>query len=177
MEGSEQPDSEEHASPAEVRNKVERDRRRTTALTDRGERPGESRVGDVVPGPRRQRPVLAVAGHPPDDEAGVVVEQLGGFEPQPLEDAGAEALDEDVRRGSEAAHDVDPVGMLEVHLDRAAPAVEDRHRQGGGPGPVDPDDVCAEIGEEHGAVGRRSQRRELDDPDSGERTTHVSSSP
>ena len=89
------------------------------AATEVRERAGERDVVDVVAGRVRERAVLAPAGHPPVDQPRVAGEALVGTEPEPLGDAGPEALDERVGLLDQPQHALDAVGVLQVDADRS----------------------------------------------------------
>jgi hypothetical protein len=72
-----------------------------------------------------------------------------------LGDAGPPTLDEHVGPLGEPEHDVRTGRVLQVDDHRALAPVEQvdarvaEHRRGALTGPVDPDDVCAEVGQQH----------------------------
>ena len=69
------PKRQQHAAAAEVADQVERRHRRLAGAADRVQRAGQRDVVDVVAGARRQRAVLAPAGHAAVDEPRVAREQ------------------------------------------------------------------------------------------------------
>ena len=75
-----------------------------------------------------QRPFLPEAGHRQVDDARVEVGNHFVAEPEALDDAGPEALHEDVRLGCELAHDRHALGGFQVHHDAALAEVGDDER-------------------------------------------------
>ena len=167
-------EGQQHPAPAEVGHQVERRGRRLAGAADVGEGARHRRVGDVVAGLGRVRPLLPPPGHAAVDEARVAVEARRRPDAQPFGHAGPEPLDQHVGLGREAQHDLDPVGVLEVDRDRAATPVQHVEAVEARPtsGPVDPHDVGAEIGEHHRRERRRPDARQLDDPHAVERPAH-----
>ncbi len=108
-----------------------------------------------MPGCVGERALLAPARHAPVDEGRVEREARVGPEPEPLGDSGPVALDEDVGARDEGARRLEAVGVLEVEHDRGAAATQQvrlrghRHGLGLRPRPVEPDDVGAQVGEQH----------------------------
>jgi len=90
-------------------------------------------------------------------------------ETQPLGDARPEPLHQHVSGLGQAQQRVEPGGVLEVQADRPpAPAQRvDRRagRRAAAFGPLYPQHVSAEVGQNHTAEWRRRQARDLDDPD------------
>ena len=100
------PEREEQSPAAEVGDQVQRRRRRTARpVRCAAERAGDGDVVDVVPGARRQRALLAPAGHPAVDERRVAGEAVLRPDAEPLGDAGTEALDEDVGPADQVEHE------------------------------------------------------------------------
>lgn len=165
-EGGQHPEGEQQPAAAEVAEQVRRGKRGSPALTDRVQCARERDVVDVVPRGLGQRAVLAPAGHPAVDQAGVALQAGVRAEPEPLHDAGPEALDEHVGAVGESQHRVACGGVLEVGGHRGPAAAQQHLGIGGGelPGPVDADDVGAEVGQQHAGEGRRRQAGELQHP-------------
>ena len=92
---------------------------------------------------------------------------------QSLGDTGPVALEEHVGLLDEREGRRETVGMLEVEGDGGAAAAQQvglgRQRDGQRAltGPVDSDDVGAEVGEQHRREGRGADAGELDDADAG----------
>ena len=168
---------------------------RMSGRTSEREDAGQRHIVEVVTRAQRERAVLAVAGDAADDELRVERTERIDAEPEPLEDAGAEALDQDVGPHEELAEEFEPFGRLEVEPE-ALFAPVDRGEEGAvaggvvvGPrripacvisavGALNLDDTCTEVGEEHGAEGAWEQAREVDDSDAakgvcGETGEHV----
>ena len=82
-----------------------------------GQVPAHGEVVDVVPGPLGVRPVLAVPGGGAVDQAGVARRDGVVADAQPFDDAGAKALDDDVRRVGQGEKGVLALGVLEVEQD------------------------------------------------------------
>ena len=72
--------------------------------------------------------VLAPAGHPAVDQAGVAGQAVVGAEPEPLGDPGPEPLDQGVGLLDQAQHRLPALGMLEVDADRPPAPAERRRR-------------------------------------------------
>ena len=146
---------------------------------------GESHIVEVVAGAQRERAILPVAGDATDDELRIEGAERIDAKPKPLEDAGPEALDQDVGPHEELAKDLQPFGRLEVESEALFAAI-DRGKEGAvasgvvvGPrripacvisavGALNLDDPSAEVGEKHGAEGAWEQAREVDDSDAAE---------
>ena len=168
----EDPDDQEHRAPAEVRPHVQR-RHGLVRGTDRVQGAGQAEVVDVVPGPRRERAVLAPAGHAGVDQARVAGQHLVRPGPEPLQDAGPQALHEDVGAVQQAEQDLAAGRRLQVDGD-ARPAAVDRvvlraDQQRSAAGPVDPDHVRAQLGQQHAGVRGRAEPGEFHDADPGQR--------
>ena len=88
-QGGAHAEGEQHPAAPEVADQVERRDRALSRPADRVEGAGEGDVVDVVAGGRRVGPVLAPAGHPAVDEAGVAGQADVGAETEPLGDARA----------------------------------------------------------------------------------------
>src|SRR5690554_491413 len=94
-------------------------------------------------------PVLAPAGYPAVDQAGVTRKAWLGPYPEPLRDSRPESFKERVTAFDQTKHNLRALGLLKVHGDRAAPPVEDavvRTEFRGGVnlgGPIDADHVRA----------------------------------
>ena len=86
------------------------------------ERAGERDVVDVVAGRVRERTVLTPTGHPPVDQARVVLEARIGTDPEPLGDTGPERIDERVRALDHLQHARDALGVLQVDGHRPSAA-------------------------------------------------------
>ncbi len=132
---------------------------------------GDGDVVHVVPGGLRERTVLAPPGHPAVDQARVAGQALVGSEAEALGGAGAHALDEHVSLGDQVEHRRDRLGVLQVQRDAGPPAVEQVVRAAGEhlpTGPLDPDHVGPEVGQDHAGVRARPDARDLDDLDAPE---------
>jgi hypothetical protein len=140
-------------------------------LADRVQRAGDRDVGDVVPGRLGERPVLAPAGHPPVDQPRVPRLAVGGADAEPFGDPGPVPLEQRVRALGEPQHHLGAPRVLEVHDDALLAAVGDvgHRRRGRGTGPVHPDHLGAEVGEQHRAERARPYPREFYDADPGQR--------
>ena len=128
---------------------------------------------------RGQRAVPAPAGHPGVHQAGIALQAAVRTEPEPLQHARAEALQQHVGAVDQGAHLPALAGVLEVGHDRGAPAQHVVHRAGQlgrrPAGPVHPDHVRAEVGQLHGGVRHRPEPGQLDHPQPGQRAGHPSS--
>ncbi len=126
-----------------------------------------------MPGPLRQRPVLAPAGHPPVDQLRVAGEAGVGPDAEPFGDAGAVPLDEDVGAFDQVEDAVGAALGLEVDEDGALVAVGDVVRrvdaERRAAGPVDAYDIGSEVRQEHGRERPGADPRQLDGTDSCQR--------
>ena len=139
--------------------------------------PAERDVVDVVARGVGHRTVLPPAGHAAVDETRVAGEALVGAEAEALGDAGAEALDQRVRRLHEPQHGLHAVGVLQVDPDRSAVAVEHRHAarveaRSDRLRAVDAHDVRAHVGEQHRRERSGADPDELDDRHTLQRPRH-----
>jgi hypothetical protein len=126
-----------------------------------------------VPGRLAPRPVLAPAGHPAIDQRRVARPAVVGTEAEPLDDARAHALDEHVGALDQIQHGGHRVGLLQVQCDARTTARQHvllARTEGPAAGPLDPDHVGAEVGQDHARVRARADAGDLDDPDPPERT-------
>ena len=141
-----------------------------------GQRAGEGDVVDVVPGGHPVRPVLAPAGHSPEDQLGVARQALVGADTEALHHAWPEAFDQRVGALHEVEQGGGPVGVLEVERDVASPT--QRHvgvrligrRTAHVLGALDADDLGAHVGEQHRREGAGADPGDLDDLVTGEWT-------
>ena len=165
-QGGEHADDEEHRAAAEVGADVER-RDRRLRRPDGVQGAGEPEVVDVVPGAVGERAVLAPAGHPRVDQPRVAGESVVGADAEPLGDARAQPLDQHVGALHQPEDDVAAGRALEVDGDRGAAAVQRvplrGHQLGATAGPVDPDDVGAQLGQQQAGVGGGAETGQLDD--------------
>ena len=117
--------------------------------------------------------VLAPAGHPGVDQPGIAGQHLVGSDAEPLQHAGPQPLDEHVRGIEQAQQHVPPVGRLQVDRDTGPAAVERIlrrvHDQPAATRAVDPDDVGAQLGEQHAGVGSGAQPGQFDDAEARQR--------
>src|SRR5262249_58420200 len=113
---------------------------------------GDGDVPEVVAGGARERPVLAPAGHPAVDEPRVAGQAGVGTEPQAFGRSGAKSLDQHVRLLHEIEDGGYAIGVLEVDRHTGPAAVEQVVVTAGErlpAGPVDPDHVVSEVGQDH----------------------------
>ena len=173
---------QEHAAAAEVADEVERRHRRLAGAPDVGQGPGERDVVDVVSGGMRVGAGLPPSGHASVHQLRVAAEAHVGAETQPLHHAGPEALDQRVGARHEVEQGGDAVGVLEVDRDVATAAPQHvavgrvGRRTAHRAGPLDPDDVGAEIGQEHRRERPGPDARQLDHADAGEGPGHDATS-
>ncbi len=140
------------------------------------ERPGERDVIDVVPGGLRIRSVLPPAGHAPEDELRIVLEQHIGAEAQPLHHARTIAFDQPVGALAKVAQDIAARLALHIDRDRAAAArqhVALRHHPRICTGPLDPDHLGTMIGQHHARERPRPDPGHFDDAQSCKRSGHA----
>ncbi len=114
----------------------------------------------------RERAVLPPAGHPGIDQPRVPLGTDVRTEPEPFRNTRPEPLDQDIGAGGEPEQDVHPGGVLQVEPDGPAAAAQRVGRGKGLPpgpaGPVNPQHVRAQVGQDHAAKRRGRQTRELD---------------
>jgi hypothetical protein len=94
---------------------------------------------------------------------------------QPVGDPWAEALDHHVGGGDEASRDRPIVVVGQIEGDAALAPLEECVHRIDPPGParrVDPDDIRAEVRQDHGDRGAGQPMAEVDDPDTLERSIH-----
>lgn len=151
---------EEHATPAEVADVVEWDRWWEVGAADGVERSCQRDVVDVVPGHARPGAVLAPAGHPPVDQARVPPEALVRSQSLTARPRPAGTL-RPARRNPSTSRATTSMPAPILQVDGDGPPTARKHvmpfvprRDSGairGPGPVDPDDIGAHAGHEHGS--------------------------
>lgn len=153
LEGGKDADDEIERAARVVADQIGGDGGRLAGLADHGERAGEGDVRDVVSGPLGERPVLAPAGHPPVDEPGIAGETGVGADAETFGDARPVALDQDVGTFDQVQDAVRAALGLEVDehgtfvaVGEVVRGIDTESRSGG---PVDPDDIGAEVGQEH----------------------------
>jgi hypothetical protein len=140
-----------------------------------------------VPGALGVGAVLAVAADGAEDEARIDRGKRRVADAELVHDAGAETLDDDVRRQSQSAEHGDALGLLQVEAQRALVAVDEleegagfarpgAHRTGvvALAGVLDLDDVGAEVGEVLGGDGARQQPGEVEHAQAGKRLAALS---
>ena len=124
-------------------------------------------------GARGERAVLAPAGHPPVDQRRVARQAVGGAEAEPLGHAGAVPLDQHVGAGRQPEHHLGAARVLEVDDDAPLPRLSTSCRAATGDrraaGPVDPDHLGAEVGEQHPGERPGPDPGQLDHPHPGQR--------
>lgn len=173
VEGGEDADDEVERAARVVAEQVGGDGGRFVRLADHGERAGDGDVGDVVPGPFRERAVLAPAGHPPVDELRIAGEAGVRAHAEAFGDPGPVPLDQHVGALDEVQDGVRAGRVLEVDEDGALVAVGEvacRIDAETGPArPVDPHHVGAEIGQEHRGERAGPDARQLDHTHPGQR--------
>lgn len=168
LEGGEHTDDEIERAARVVPDEIGRDGGRLAGLADHGEGAGERDVGDVVTGPLGQRSVLAPAGHPPVHEPRIAGQRGVGPDAEAFGDARPVALDQDVGALDQIEHPGGSALGLEVDEHGALVAVGEVVRgvdaQPRAAGPVDPDDIGAEVGKEHRGERTGSDAGQFDHP-------------
>lgn len=174
LEGGEDADDEVERAARVVADQVGGDHGRLVRLADHGQGAGEREVGDVVSGALGERPVLAPAGHPAVDELRIAGEAGLGPDAEAFGDAGAVALDQDVRAFDEVQDAGRTLVALEVQENGALVAVGEVGRgidaEPRATGPVDAYDVRPEVRQQHRGERSGPDARQLDDTDTGQRT-------
>ena len=132
--------------------------------------------GFVEPCPACQRAILAPTRHASVDKALVLRHALVGPQAQPLHDARAKAFEQRIRFFAQPQHELAAPVRLEIHVDRRPAAVHQVEAVGnrdtgiGAWGTPQADDLRAHVRQQHAAQLGRANARDLDDPDSIERT-------
>lgn len=115
-----------------------------------------------------ERALLPPTRHPPVNQPGVARQTLLGAHAEPLGHTGAVPLHQHIGALDQRKHLRHPVGTLQVHQYGALVAVGDVvgrvDAQSRASGPVDTDDIGAEVGQEHGREGAGADAREFDHP-------------
>src|SRR5262249_45390018 len=106
----------ESAAP-EVTDQVERWQWPITRAPDRMQRSGERYVVDIVSRRFGQRPLLAPAGHTPENQPWIPRQAPVGTQSQPLHDAGPKTLDQCVGFFDQAHDCVNRLGFFEIECD------------------------------------------------------------
>lgn len=168
LEGGEHPDDEIERAARVVADEIGRDGGRLSGPADHGQSAGQSDVGDVVPGPFGERSVLAPAGHPPVHEPRIAGQRGIGADPEAFGDTRPVALDQDVGALGQIEHRGGTALGLEVDEHRTLVAVGEVVRgvdaQPRAAGPVDPDDIGTEVGQEHRGERAGSDACQFDHP-------------
>jgi hypothetical protein len=155
---------------------------RTTRLAGHADQSSCRLHERVVARFRSEWPRAAVGADRAVDEPRVARSEHVGAEPEPLGEAGAEALEEDVRPVGQPEDDLPTALVRQGDRERALARVHgEEHRalpvpEGRAPGaavvarvgPLDLHHVGAERGEDLGAVRPRDRRRHVDDASAGE---------
>ena len=171
-------EGEEQPAAAEIADQVQRRQGRSVRRSHRPQYAAERDIVDVVPGAAGQRPLLPPAGDAAVDQARVQRQRRVRPQPQLFHHAGAQPLDQPVGSPDQAARQVQVVRRLQIQRDRPAAAMHHRtaailHQRA----PIDrrPGDaqhLGPEIGQQHGAVGPRPDRFELDNAYPRQRSRH-----
>ncbi len=186
----EDPDRGHQRAAAEVGDLARRLDRRPVALAGQPEQADEPEVVHVVAGAVAVRPVLAVAGDRAVDDPGVLLLEPLVADPEPVQHAGAEALEQHVGLAHEPQQHLAPRLRLEVDADRALVAVQREEQRRAGallrplvvrrrpahvvaqPGVLDLQHVGAEVGQQPRAEPARQQPRQVEHADARERAAH-----
>ena len=143
-----------HAAAAEIRHQVQG---RPGGLSRRAEGvdgAGQAKIVQIMPGQMRQRAFLSPAGHASEDKFRIAPKAVIGAKAKPLHHAGAKPFDQHVG-GLDQTPEGGAIGVfLQVQRDPGPPPVVvvklRRHRdRGARRRPLHPDDVGAEIGQQH----------------------------
>lgn len=173
LQGCEHSDDKIERAAGVVADEVGRDGRRLVGLTDHAEGAGDGDVRDVVSGALGERSLLAPAGHPPVHQARIAGEALLRPDAEPFGDTGAVALDQYVCPLDQIEDLAGAVRRLEVDQHGSLVAVGEVVRridvQPRAAGPVDPYDIGAEVGQEHGGERTGPDARQFDHSHSGQR--------
>ncbi|CAM4073024.1 hypothetical protein STAL104432_32080 [Streptomyces albus] len=146
--------------------------RRPLGRAGHAEGAGDGDVADVVARARRERSVLAPAGHPAVHQAGVALQADLRADAEPFGHPGAEALDEHVGTLDQREGRRHTVRRLEVQQNGTLVAVGDvvlgRNGETAAAGPLDADHVGTEVGQCHGGERARTDTGQLHDAHPGQ---------
>jgi hypothetical protein len=126
-----------------------------------------------VPGDPRQRPVLTPSRHASVNEPWIDLPAVIWAEPETLSRARTHAFDQDVRRGNKLENDLYASRLLEIEGDARPTSVHEvvrAARERLTARAVNPDDVCAQVGQDHAGMWARANPGKLHNPKAGERT-------
>ena len=122
-----------------------------------------------------QRTGLAPARYSSVDQAGIDCPAIRRAQTQVFGDARPEPLQQHVGFGGHRQYGPHAVAMMQIHDDRAAVAAEHVlvgwDAAGRWTGPLDANDLCAHVRQEHGRIRTRADARELDDLEAVQRTS------
>ncbi len=174
--GADHAEGQVQRAAAEIADQVQRRGRRLAVAAKGMHRAGERDVVEIVPGGLCERPLLAPAGDPAIDEAGIAREAILGAETEPFGDPRAEPFDQRVGAFDQAQGECLAVRMFEVERQASSAAQQQviaqraRHAEIAGLRPIDAQYGGAEIGEQHRAHRPRPDARQFQDFDAGERS-------
>jgi hypothetical protein len=180
-DAGEQPDQRAQRAAEQVADLEVGNCRRTAGDADLVEQAAVGQVIEVVAGAVAVGAVLAVAGDRAINDARVDCRYRLVADSQLVDDAGAKALDDDIRAGGEAHEGGDAGGLLEVQRQAALVAIDQLeiarlavHCAGAacvvaGTGVLDLDHVGAEIAEVHGCQRSWQESAQIKDAKSVER--------
>ena len=199
MQRRHHPEGGHQGAAAEVGDLPARLDRRPVLGAGQAEQADQAEVVHVVAGALGVGAVLAVAGDRAEDDAGVGLAHALVADPEPVEHAGAEAVEDDVVALDQAQQRLAPLLALEVEPDRALAAVErevERRARaqllllvgavvGRRPadvvahaGVLDLEHLGAEVGQQQRAEAPRQQPGQVEDLDVAERQlAHDGSTP
>jgi hypothetical protein len=133
-----------------------------------------SGIGEVVPGPKRVRPILAEAGDGTPHEPRVFLGRLAVAEPALFEVAGPAVVDDNIGPITELPEDLDATGVTSVQSYRPLAGTEsgsDPEHGRIGTRRVYPAHLSTLLGKEPCAIGRRRESTKVEHPDAGQWTS------
>jgi hypothetical protein len=125
-----------------------------------------------------ERAVLAPARHSPVDQTRISLEADVGPYAQPLGNSRSESLDEHLGPIHQTQDDLDSICSFQVDTDGLLASVVEIVPGGTGVpaqhliGPIDPDHLCPEVGQNHRTEGGGAQPGQFHHPDSLQWTSH-----
>ena len=171
QDAGQQSEGQIHRAARVVAQDVERHGGRQSLAAHGIQRAGDGDVVQVVPGHLRQRALLPPAGHAAIDQPRVARQARVGTEAQALHHPRAKAFDQRIGLIDQFEHHLHRGRVLQIHTDGLAvaqPQVEahrPRRAQARRLPAIHPDDVGAQVGQEHGGQRTRADAGDLHDLD------------
>ena len=169
--------AERHVGRRHVRHRAAHARRRMPGHARQRHEPAHALRDRVVAGLARERAGLAEAGHRGVDHRGIRRAHRRVAEAELLGHAGQEVLDDHVRAPRQVEGEPGALGLLQIHRDPALVAIDRREGRAhpaaaaesaqvvAAAGPLQLDDVGAQVAQQGRAVGPGDDAREIEDAD------------